>query len=153
MPRMAIPDHRATVRRALDQLITSGRRFAVLQKVPKSRLDKLVDVFVNPPPLGQSRHHQLNALCDGSISAPAASRFSIAMCEQINQVITDQNVGPAMLSVAQVAAKLQVSEVLIRKLISRGRLQAHRVGRSLRISINSLDLYLDECRVKSPELG
>lgn len=47
-----------------------------------------------------------------------------------------------MLSIAQVAERLQVSVATVRRLIERGELPAVRVGRLWRISSNALEAYL-----------
>jgi len=51
-----------------------------------------------------------------------------------------------LLSVADVAERLNVSEKTVRRQIKDGSLPSHRVGRNLRISEDDLRAYLNGCR-------
>jgi len=51
-----------------------------------------------------------------------------------------------LLSVADVAERLNVSEKTVRRQIKDGSLPTHRVGRNLRISEDDLQAYLSGCR-------
>jgi excisionase family DNA binding protein len=52
----------------------------------------------------------------------------------------------ALLTVRVAAARLEVSEKTVRRLIQSGQLPALRIGHSLRISEDDLRRYLDSCR-------
>jgi len=51
-----------------------------------------------------------------------------------------------LLSVEETAHELNVSTKTIRRLIERGELRAHRVGRCIRLSADELRLYLSRNR-------
>jgi excisionase family DNA binding protein len=51
-----------------------------------------------------------------------------------------------LLTVRVVAARLEVSEKTVRRLIQSGQLPALRIGHSLRISEDDLRSYLNSCR-------
>lgn len=51
-----------------------------------------------------------------------------------------------LLTIAQTAAQLAVSTKTVRRLIERGALRVHRVGRAMRISPEDLRHYLAPCR-------
>lgn len=53
---------------------------------------------------------------------------------------------PHLLTVAGVAKRLAVSIKTTRRLIDRGELQIHRVGRQIRVSESDLFLYLEHNR-------
>ena len=48
-----------------------------------------------------------------------------------------------LLDIAAVADRLDVCQRTVRRLISRGDLRAHRIGRLLRVSQDELDRFLD----------
>ena len=50
-----------------------------------------------------------------------------------------------LLTLDQVAAKLQVSMSTVRRLLDRGELKAVRIGRSLRVRPVDLAAYIDSC--------
>ena len=54
--------------------------------------------------------------------------------------------GPRLLRISEAAADLRVSEKTVRRLINRGELRPHRIGRALRVSGEDLSLYLSRCR-------
>ena len=54
--------------------------------------------------------------------------------------------GPRLLRIRAAAAALRVSEKTVRRLIERGELRPHRIGRALRVSEEDLGLYLSRCR-------
>lgn len=54
-----------------------------------------------------------------------------------------------LLTVADVAAQLQVSQKTVRRAIERGDLAIHRIGRQIRISATDLDIYVRLRRVAS----
>ena len=54
---------------------------------------------------------------------------------------------PQLLSVDETALELNVSTKTVRRLIERGDLPAHRIGRCLRLSENDLRLYLNRSRM------
>jgi excisionase family DNA binding protein len=51
-----------------------------------------------------------------------------------------------LLNVPAVARRLDVSQKTIRRLVARGELRAHRIGRLLRISEEELDRFLESRR-------
>ena len=53
---------------------------------------------------------------------------------------------PRLLSIDETALELHVSTKTVRRLIERGDLAAHRIGRCLRLSENDLRLYLNRAR-------
>ena len=53
---------------------------------------------------------------------------------------------PRLLSVEETAHELHVSTKTVRRLIDRGELGAHRIGRCLRVSADALRLYLNRSR-------
>jgi excisionase family DNA binding protein len=54
--------------------------------------------------------------------------------------------GERFLSVAEVAVRLGVSAKTVRRLINRGGLRAHRVGRLVRVTERSLEDFVDKLR-------
>jgi excisionase family DNA binding protein len=54
-----------------------------------------------------------------------------------------------LLSVQQVAARLGVSQVTVRRLYRAGKIPASRVGRLIRIAEPAVDTYLSESRVSA----
>lgn len=59
----------------------------------------------------------------------------------------DASALPQFIPVAAVAAQLGVSDDLVRGLIERGELVAHKFGRALRVSVPSVEEYLCRSRV------
>lgn len=53
---------------------------------------------------------------------------------------------PRLLTVADVAEELQLCERSVRRLITRGDLCVHRVGRAVRVSADDLEGYLAKSR-------
>lgn len=53
---------------------------------------------------------------------------------------------PRLLSIDETALELHVSTKTVRRLIERGDLMAHRIGRCLRLSEADLRLYLNRAR-------
>ncbi len=56
---------------------------------------------------------------------------------------TPAPMGPALLTVREVAAAMRVSSMTVYRLINGGDLRAIRVGKHFRIRQNDLDAYLD----------
>lgn len=54
---------------------------------------------------------------------------------------------PALLTVAEVAEHLRVSEMTVYRLLKRGDLPARRVGQRWRIAVEDLTAYLEGARV------
>lgn len=50
--------------------------------------------------------------------------------------------GPALVTTAEVATLLRIDMVTVRRMVARGELRAHRIGREWRIRQDSLDAYL-----------
>ena len=53
---------------------------------------------------------------------------------------------PALLTVANVAEQLQLSTKTIRRMIDRGDLPSHRIGRLLRVASNDLGAFIHRSR-------
>ena len=53
---------------------------------------------------------------------------------------------PQLLCVEETARELHISTKTVRRLIDRGELRAHRIGRCLRLSEEELRLYLNRTR-------
>ena len=58
---------------------------------------------------------------------------------------------PHLLTVDAVAKRLAVSVKTTRRLIDRGELPIHRIGRQIRVSESDLFLYLEHNRTRPPE--
>lgn len=52
-----------------------------------------------------------------------------------------------LLTVAAVAERLAVSRAMVYRLVDRGDLPAHRIGRAVRVPLAGLDAYLSRCKV------
>jgi excisionase family DNA binding protein len=54
-----------------------------------------------------------------------------------------------MLTVAQVADRLTVSDAFVRRLIARGQLPVYRLGRAVRLDSADVETYVASCRDES----
>ena len=57
---------------------------------------------------------------------------------------------PILLTVAQVAARLSISESQVRTLCRTRELDAYRLGKVWRVDARAVNEYLERCRVESP---
>ncbi len=60
--------------------------------------------------------------------------------------IPDPGPGPRLFSVAEVAGRLGVSVKTVRRMLDRGDLPGHRIGRLLRVGESDLEAYLAGAR-------